>query len=139
MKYLIAASAVVVALGVAAFAEAGQQAVTPGQFAALSKRVAKLEKDDKALVGYVGSCFSDWAPFSRYGGLPTEGYAYVYSNNTAGLESALDITSEGDKAHFYTPASDADCTLSAYRKLAATVDGLPKPQIIRPSARGSSR
>jgi hypothetical protein len=43
-------------------APAGQQAVTPGQFAALSKRVKKLEKDNKdlkLLAGAVLSCVFD--------------------------------------------------------------------------------
>ncbi len=35
-------------------APAGQQAVTPKQFAALTKRVAKLEKTNKALVDFAG-------------------------------------------------------------------------------------
>jgi hypothetical protein len=35
-------------------APAGQQAVTPKQFAALAKRVTKLEKTDKALVNFAG-------------------------------------------------------------------------------------
>ncbi|TML98085.1 MAG: hypothetical protein E6G03_00980 [Actinobacteria bacterium] len=35
-------------------APAGQQAVTPKQFAALTKRVTKLEKDNKLLLGFAG-------------------------------------------------------------------------------------
>ena|SRR5437763_5129278 len=35
-------------------APAGQQTVTPKQFAALSKRVTKLEKDNKLLIGFAG-------------------------------------------------------------------------------------
>jgi hypothetical protein len=38
----------------AATAPAGQQSVTPKQFAALSKRVTKLEKDNKLLLGFAG-------------------------------------------------------------------------------------
>jgi hypothetical protein len=43
-------------------APAGQQAVTPKQFAALTKRVAKLEKDDKGLtaaIQIIGACVFD--------------------------------------------------------------------------------
>src|SRR5947208_3342048 len=35
-------------------APAGQQAVTPKQFTALTKRVTKLEKDNKLLLGFAG-------------------------------------------------------------------------------------
>jgi hypothetical protein len=139
MKYAVTVAALVAALVVAAFAEAGQQAVTPGQFAALSKRVKKLEKDDNALLAYVGTCFSAWSPMSRYGGLPTEGYVYAYSDGKAGFESAMDVTAEGDKPNFYVPASTQDCTLTAYRKLAARDSRLPQPRIVRPSAHGASR
>jgi hypothetical protein len=38
----------------AATAPAGQQAVTPKQFAALSKRVKTLERDDKILIAFAG-------------------------------------------------------------------------------------
>jgi hypothetical protein len=56
---------VVAAVGLAAVvvytttAPAGQQAVTPGQFAALTKRVKKLEKDNKDIkeaLGFVLVC-----------------------------------------------------------------------------------
>jgi hypothetical protein len=139
MKYAATVAVLVAALVVAAFAEAGQQAVTPGQFAALTKRVKKLEKDDNAVLSYVGSCFSAWAPVSRYGGLPTEGYVYGYSDGHAGFESALDATAQGDKPSFFVPAAAQDCTLSAYRKLAASDSRLPQPRIVRPAARGASR
>jgi hypothetical protein len=51
---------VVAAVGLAAVvlytttAPAGQQAVTPKQFAALAKRVTKLEKDNKDLINALG-------------------------------------------------------------------------------------
>ena len=52
---IVAAIAVAaVSLLVVTTAPAGQQAVTPRQFAALSKRVAKLEKDNKLLLGFAG-------------------------------------------------------------------------------------
>jgi hypothetical protein len=46
----------------AATAPAGQQAVTPKQFNALKKRVAKLEKDNKDIIdfaGFVVACVFD--------------------------------------------------------------------------------
>jgi hypothetical protein len=139
MKYAVTVAALVAALVVAAFAEAGQQAVTPAQFAALSKRVKKLEKDDNALLAYVGACFATWAPVSRYGGLPTEGYSYTHQDAKVSLESALDITTPGEKPSFYAPAAAQDCTLTAYRKLAAHDARLPQPRIVRPAARTASR
>jgi hypothetical protein len=45
-----------------ATAPAGQQAVTPKQFSALTKRVAKLEKANKDIVqvlGIIGTCVFD--------------------------------------------------------------------------------
>jgi hypothetical protein len=139
MKYAATVAVLVAALVVAAFAEAGQQAVTPAQFAALSKRVKKLEKDDNALLAYVGACFVTWAPVSRYGGLPTEGYSYTHPDAKVSLESALDITVQGEKPSFYAPAAAEDCTLSAYRKLAARDSRLPQLRIARPAAHSTSR
>jgi hypothetical protein len=139
MKYVLTVAALVAALVVAAFAEAGQQAVTPGQFAALSKRVKKLEKDDNAVLSYVGACFAKWSPVTGYGGLPTEGYNYTYTDGKVGFESALDITAQGDEPSFYVPAADENCSLQAYRKLAARDSRLPQPRIVRPTARTASR
>src|SRR5881296_1453602 len=47
---IVAATAVAAVSLYAATAPAGQQAVTPKQFAALSKRVTKLEKNNKDLT-----------------------------------------------------------------------------------------
>jgi hypothetical protein len=122
---------VIVALVVAAFAEAGQQTVTPRQFTALSKRVTKLEKDDNALAGYIGTCLANWAPVSEYGGLNNEGYAYQYADGKVGLETALDLSGAGETPSFYVPAPKQNCSLQAYRKLAARVGNLPQPRILR--------
>ena len=51
---IVAATAVAAVSLYAATAPAGQQAVTPKQFAALSKRVTKLEKDNKLLLAFAG-------------------------------------------------------------------------------------
>jgi hypothetical protein len=52
---IVAATAIAaVSLYVVTTAPAGQQAVTPKQFAALSKRVTKLEKDNKLLLAVAG-------------------------------------------------------------------------------------
>jgi hypothetical protein len=50
-RLLVVAMVVVAAVALyATTAPAGQEAVTPKQFAALQKRVAKLEKDDKDIT-----------------------------------------------------------------------------------------
>jgi hypothetical protein len=56
MKRLLAVALTATAVSslYAASAPASQQAVTPKQFTALSKRVAKLEKDDKLLIAFAG-------------------------------------------------------------------------------------
>jgi hypothetical protein len=56
---IVAATAIAaVSLYVVTTAPAGQQAVTPKQFAALSKRVTKLETDDKNLKLFAGAVFA---------------------------------------------------------------------------------
>ena len=52
---LVATAALAVGL-YATTAGGGQQAVTPGQFAALKKQVGKLQKDVKTLTTVVGAC-----------------------------------------------------------------------------------
>jgi hypothetical protein len=56
MKRVLVVAAVALAVVVlsATTAPAGQQAVTPGQFAALSKRVKTLEKDNKTIKQAIG-------------------------------------------------------------------------------------
>src|SRR5437762_14377923 len=52
----------------AATAGGGQQAVTPGQFAALKKTVTKLQKDVKALNSVIGDClFVQAVPVASFG------------------------------------------------------------------------
>lgn len=62
-RVLLAAVIAVAAVALyATTAPAGQQAVTPKQFAALTKRVAKLEKDDKDVknaIGIIVTCAFD--------------------------------------------------------------------------------
>ena len=117
MKTLLAslATGLIVFLGTTAFAGAGQQAVTPKQFAALSKRVVALEKSNKVVLGYVGACFNRRAPVSDYGPSDTEGYLYGLPDKTIITTSALDITNSGDTPNFYVPAPTADCSLNLTR------------------------
>jgi phage-related protein len=88
--------AAIVALGLAAIAiyavtaPAGQQSVSPKQFAALSAKVTKLTKDLKV----VESCVLVGAvPVARFGDAVnhTEGYVYVNPDKTQTLEPAIDL------------------------------------------------
>jgi hypothetical protein len=51
--FVLAAVAIAAVALYAATAPAGQQAVTPKQFSALKKRVAKLEKDNRDIIAAV--------------------------------------------------------------------------------------
>ena len=60
-------------------ATGGEQAVTPKQFAALTKRVAKLEKDDKDIknaIGVIVTCAFD------KGAIPTTKLPQFHSTGT---------------------------------------------------------
>ena len=129
MKPFVAclATALAVFIGTSAFANAGGQAVTPKQFAALSKRVTALEKTNKTILAYVGTCFNHWASVSRYGPGGNEGYVYVLPDNSVHPTSALDITESGDTADFFVPSPTADCSLNIarFRSLASAAHGAP--------------
>ena len=133
MKPFVAclATALAVFIGTSAFANAGGQAVTPKQFAALSKRVTALEKTNKIIIGYVGACFNHWAPVSRYGPGGNEGYVCVFPDTTTQPESALDINHSGDTADFFVPSPTTDCSLnvSQFRSLAAAAHGAPAAKL----------
>ncbi|MDQ2966898.1 MAG: hypothetical protein M3R37_01075 [Actinomycetota bacterium] len=94
---------VVAAAGLAAVAlytttaPAGQEAVTPGQFAALSKKVTKLQKDVNGLGTVLVNCVMYRAyAVKQYGGLSTEGYVYQLPDATFVHESALDFAPPTD-------------------------------------------
>jgi hypothetical protein len=83
-------------------------AVTPGQFSALKNRVAKLEKTDKAELGFIGTCLNRWSGVARYTG-------YVAADQATGqafITSALDITDAGDTPQAWVPTSGTDCSLN---------------------------
>ena len=89
---LVAAAAVAL---YAATAPAGQQAVTPKQFAALQKRVVKLEKNNKDLIDFanvVAACVFD------KGAVPTTKTPQYHT------------TGPGETADFYTlTTNNQDC------------------------------
>jgi hypothetical protein len=76
-------------------APAGEQAVTPKQFAALQKRVAKLEKDNKDIIGAIG--FIAQCAFNK-GAIPTT------------KSPTFHVTGTGEATDFYVlTTNDADC------------------------------
>ena len=76
-------------------APAGQQAVTPKQFAALTKRVKVLEKDDKDLKTVVGAVF--FCVFNK-GAIPIT------------KEPTFHVTATGEVTDFYAlTTNDQDC------------------------------
>jgi hypothetical protein len=131
------ATALAVLVGTSAFANAGGQAVTPKQFAALAKRVTAVEKTEKTVVGYVGQCFSRWAPVSRYGPGGNEGFVYVFPDGSLQAVAALDINHTGDTADFYVPAPTADCSLTStqLRSLSVAVRGAARTANFVPHSR----
>jgi hypothetical protein len=135
LKILVAClvTAIAVLLGAGTFASAGQQAVTPGQFAALKKRVASLEKSNKVVLAYVGACFNKWAPITDYGAVDGEGYVYTFADGTSRLESAVDVTNTGDQPNFFVPAAPSDCSLNLprFRSLANSANGARSANLTR--------
>jgi hypothetical protein len=100
---LVATALLAVAL-YATTAQSGQQAVTPKQFAALSKKVTNLKKDVDAIGTILVSCVMGTAiPISRY-----TGYVAVDSAGATVATSALDLTNQGDTPNGYALLVNAD-------------------------------
>jgi hypothetical protein len=107
---------VVAAVGLAAVvfytttAPAGQQAVTPGQFAALSKKVTKLRKDVNDLTTILVGCVMHHAyPVKEFGGLSDEGYQYKFPDGHVGNETALDLAQANDPNAAWFLAVEPGC------------------------------
>jgi hypothetical protein len=93
---LVGTALVAVAL-YAATAQSGQEAVTPKQFAALSKKVTSLKKDVDAIGTVLVSCVMGTAvPISRY-----TGYVAADSSGNTGITTALDLTGQGETPNGY--------------------------------------
>jgi hypothetical protein len=109
---LVATAGLAVAL-YATTAGGGQQAVTPGQFAALKKTVASLQKQVKTLNTVVSSClFIQAIPVARYG-TQSEGYVYAKADgSSAFLTTALDVVNQGDTPQAFAVGTSSDCANS---------------------------
>jgi len=94
-RFLVVAAVALAAVAVyATVAPAGQQAVTPKQFAALSKKVTKLQKSFNSLKNIVLTCaLNEAVPVAQFGDpAANEGYAYQNPDNTVELQTALDVS-----------------------------------------------
>jgi hypothetical protein len=106
MKRLLAlvATALLAFALYATTAQSGQQAVTPKQFAALSKKVTNLKKDVDAIGTILVSCVMGTAiPISRY-----TGYVAVDSAGATVATTALDVTDQGGTPNGYALLVNAD-------------------------------
>jgi hypothetical protein len=113
---VLVAGAAAVALYATA-SPAGQQAVTPGQLAALKKQVTTLQKDVKnlkaafACLGAVGTV--------EAGDGSTAGYHYQNPDKTEVLTSALDVAAQGEQPNLFLVGINPQCVQSAsFRRLA---------------------
>jgi hypothetical protein len=104
--------------GVLLFALAGfsysatrqRSAVTPAQFNALKKRVAKLEKISGALATYTASCLFSWQGIEQFPKVDGEGYVYHTASGDV-LTSALDYPESGATPDGYVPLTQTQaCT-----------------------------
>jgi hypothetical protein len=84
-----------------------QQAVTPGQFAALSKKVAILQKDVRNLKADF-SCLQVLGT-SQFGDGQTNGYHYKQPDGSEILTSALDVTTPGETPTIVLAQVDPTC------------------------------
>lgn len=115
-----AVAAVVFAGAGFAYSSTRTGGVTPAQFAALKSRVAKLEKSNAVLLGFVAHCLLKWEGITEYGDGHNFGYVYDNNNNPSDgqfLASALDFTRVGGGAVMdYVPVTtDTGCIGPAAR------------------------
>jgi hypothetical protein len=103
---IIAASGLAAVAVYAVAAPAGEQAVTPKQFAALSKKVKNLQKE---LSAYESCVPTQAIPVESFGDPNgTFGYAYHGSNNTDFYTTALDV-SDVQHASAYMLITNPQC------------------------------
>ncbi len=103
---LVVTAAVAVGL-YAATAGGMQQAVTPGQFAALSKKVAALQKEVSVLKSDI-NCISP-VGVTSFGNGTTSGYHYKQPDGSEILTTALDTTSSGETPQYQMATIDSSC------------------------------
>jgi hypothetical protein len=94
-------------------APAGQQAVTPKQFAALKKQVTTLQKDVNTLKAD-NACLSTVAAVASFGD-NAAGYHFKNPDGSEILTSALDLVGQGETPDFFLQEVDSRC-VSAFRQ-----------------------
>jgi hypothetical protein len=98
-------------------APAGQQAVTPNQFAALSKKVTTLQKDVKTLKAAV-ACFAP-VGIAQFGDGSSAGYHYKQPDGTEVLASAIDATGQNEQPGALMAIINPQCVQQgSFRRLA---------------------
>jgi hypothetical protein len=127
MKRLIAAAAIgLVAVALYAVTASGTpQAVTPRQFAALSKKVTTLTKTVNSLkkdLATVETCAFDAAiPVARFGNPDgNEGYVYQNPDNSLELQIALDVsTAQAAQGWFLSTSATCANAINGGKKTAS--------------------
>jgi len=112
MKTVVAV--LLTALVTSSGAYAVERAVTPAQFTALKRQVQTLQKRQNLVLGYIGTCLSQWKPLTQF----TNYLALDEKSQQQFETSGLDLTGQGDQASFYAPTAAQDCTLQGGRNLA---------------------
>ena len=123
-RFLSVAAVALAAVAVyAAVAPAGPQVVTPKQFAALSKKVNKLQKDFNALQSSVINCaFNQAVPVAQFGNPPgNEGYVYSNPDNSLELQTALDVSAaSGAQGWFLSTTTQCANAINSGKKIAVS-------------------
>src|SRR5690348_5043311 len=112
-RFIAVAAACLLAVAIYAVTASGTpQAVTPKQFAALSKKVTTLTKKlnsvTKELVAVENCAFVAAVPIAQFGVPGTEGYEYQNPDHSVELQTALDVATT-TSAQGYALVTNADC------------------------------
>lgn len=85
---------------------------TTAQFNALKAEVTALKKANNtltlataALINFDKECLNTWKGVKEYGG-----YSVVFTDNSTGTTTALDLSATTDTPDFYMPFASSDCS-----------------------------
>lgn len=99
-------------------AYAVERAVTPRQFNALKAQVQTLQKRQNIILGYIGTCLSQWKPLTQFNNY----LALDEQANQPFETSGLDLTGSGEQPSFFAPTAAQDCTLQGTQSLAQVLN-----------------
>lgn len=111
MKLILASLATAAVLAGAALAATPGGGVTRAQFTALTKRVAALERSNKALRAYVDECLSTYVGVNEY-----DGYIYYDAAGDSVKAPALDLTHPADAVAHWLVEAPASCGEASSRR-----------------------